>query len=83
MKELWNSIEFDPTTFELKEVEYDDTEDFSDSAPGDKKIVKAEHVPKTADRSNVNENRRDTENFSVVKIKNLPPDMNDDEIVPF
>ena len=83
MKELWNSIEFDPTTFELKEVEYDDTEDFSVSAPGDKKIVKATNVPKTADRSNVNENRRDIENFSVVKIKNFPPDMNDDEIVTF
>ena len=38
MKELWNSIKFNPQNFEITEVEYDDTET-PDNTGGDRKVL--------------------------------------------
>ena len=80
MRTLWDKINFDPQTFEVTELEYDDLER-SDNIGGDRKVLNTAHFPRQVDRPKVSES--DKEKFNVVRIRNFPLDISDEDIVKF
>ena len=76
---LWQYINFDPQTFEITELQYDDLESL-DSSAGDRKFLDTVHFPRQhVDRSTRNESEK--EKFNIIRIRNFPLDLSDEEIV--
>ena len=80
MKALWTLVQFDPQTFNIEEVQYDDI-DIDDSLGGDRKVLNNVHFPRTIDRLSISQSESD--NFNVLRIKNFPNDISDEDIVDF
>ena len=80
MKELWNKIDFDPQTFEITEVEYDDMES-SDNLGGDRKVLEAVHFPRSIEPIKMDPSER--AKLSVVRVNNFPHDISEEDIVKF
>ena len=78
MHTLWDTIGFDPQTFEISDPEYDDL-DSSDSIGGDRKVLKTVHFPRQVDRSPISE----SDKFTTVRLRNFPLEICDEEIVKF
>ena len=58
MHTLWDTIGFDPQTFEISDPEYDDL-DSSDSIVGDRKVLKTVHFPRQVDLSPISESDKE------------------------
>ena len=80
MKELWSEIDFNPQTFEITEVEYDDTE-CSENLGVDRKILNTVNFPRVNDREVSSPSER--AKFTGVRINNFPRDISDEEVAQF
>ena len=77
MRALWKLIQFDPQSFEMPE--YNELES-SDNIGGDRKVLETVHFPQV-DRPNISESEKNK--FNIVRIRNFPLNMSDEEIVSF
>ena len=81
MQALWKEIKFDPQSFEITKLEYDDLESL-DNIGGDRKVLDTDHFPRQqVDRPTQSDSEK--EKFNVVRIRNLPLDLSDEDIVKF
>ena len=78
--QVWSLIEFNPQNFEITEVEYDDTETL-DNTGGDRKVLETVHFPRQFDGPKMLQSESDQ--FSVVRIRNFPLEISDEEIATF
>ena len=79
MKELWKDVGFVPNTFELEDE--DKTEDDIQQAVKDAPVLSIDKLPPTIKRQEPND--RDIENFNGITVKNLPTDLEEEEIITF
>ena len=81
MRTLWKEIDFDPQSFEITKLEYDDLESL-DNIGGDRKVLDTDHFPRQqVDRPIQSDSEK--EKFNVVRIRNFPLDLSDEDIVKF
>ena len=80
MRTLWNVIGFDPQAFEISEPEYDDLES-AHNIGGDRKVLGTVHFPRQVDRLKPSES--EPEKFNVIRIRNFPLDLSNEQIVSF
>ena len=79
MTTLWSQVGFDPQSFYIPEVQYDDMASL-DNLGGDRKVLQTEHFPRQQfDRSNVSE----SDKYTTLRIRNFPLEMSDEDIVKF
>ena len=79
MKELWKTVGFVPVTFELDDD--DKTEDDVEQATKDASVISNTRPPPTVQRPE--HSIRDIEHFNGITVRNLPPDLDDKEILEF
>ena len=80
MKELWSLIDFNPQTFEINEVEYDDTEN-PENLGGNRKVLNTVHFPRVNDREQMSPS--ESAKFTGVRINNFPHDISDADVISF
>ena len=80
MNKLWSEIGFSQERFETSEMEYDDL-DTADNLGGDRKILQTSHFPRKLAHPKLDEKVKDK--FSMVRIKNFPLNISEDEIIKF
>ena len=79
MEALCDIIQFDPQTFTIEDVQYDGA--VIDDTLGGRKALDTVHFPRMIDRQSRPQHGSDKCN--VVRIKNLPRDMSDKDILNF
>ena len=82
MRNLWGTIGFIPTAFQLPEREIVDESDGSQSSSnliGDQKIIDAVHFKKKIEHPELTQE----EKFTAVKITNFPLEIKEEEILEF
>ena len=79
MEALCDIIQFDPQTFTIEDVQYDGA--VIDDTLGGRKALDTVHFPRMIDRQS--RPQRGSDKCNVVRIKNLPRDMSDKDILNF
>ena len=79
MKELWKSVGFVPVTFELNDD--DKAEDDVEQATKDAPVISITKLPPIVQRPEPNS--RDIEHFNGITVRNLPPNLDDKDILGF
>ena len=80
MEALCDIIQFDPQTFTIEDVQYDGAV-IDDNLGGGRKALDTVHFPRMIDRQS--RPQRGSDKCNVVRIKNLPRDMSDKDILNF
>ena len=79
MTTLWSLVGFDPQSFYIPEIQYDDMEGV-DYLGGDRKVLQTVHFPRQVDRV---QQLSGGEKYTAVRIRNFPLDSSDEDIVEF
>ena len=80
MKALCDIIQFDPQTFTIEDVQYDGAV-IDDNFGGGRKALDTVHFHRMIDRQS--RPQRGSDKCNVVRIKNLPCDVSDKDILNF
>ena len=79
MTTLWSLVGFDPQSFYIPEIQYDDIEGV-DYLGGDRKVLQTVHFPRQVDRV---QQLSGGKKYTAVRIRNFPLDSSDEDIVEF
>ena len=83
MRNLWATIGFNPTAFQLPEREVDDSDgsQSSNNLKGDQKIIDAAYLKKKIENPQLTNEEKDK--ITGIKITNFPLDIKEEEILKF